>query len=133
MKSDFCEFEETLTSALLAGRWDDSLERHAATCSHCGDLLLVWQYLGAASEQTAPLPAAGLIWWRSQLAERREHAERAVAAIDLMQRFAVAVALIAATVCAAVWRGVDWNVVVLGAALLVCTGIVLYGWVRGRI
>jgi hypothetical protein len=136
MKSNSCDLEEMMTSALARATLSEELGQHAASCVHCADLLLVSQFLGEAApstDQTAPLPMAGLIWWKAQLAERREHAERAVAAIDIMQKLALAVTLGTLSGCALIWRPIDLIVLLLGACLLVGTLAVLYGWVRGRI
>jgi hypothetical protein len=136
MKSDFCDLEETIALALARGPLPEELSRHAAGCAHCSDLLLISQFLkeaAPATDEAARLPAAGLIWWKAQLAARREHAERAVVAIDIMQKLTLAVSLVAVVGCAFLWRTIDLNVLLLGACLLVGTVAALYSWVRGRI
>jgi hypothetical protein len=97
-------------------------------------LKLAWQALAqvAEDEETAPLPAPGLIWWRSQLADRREQAERAVAAIALMHKLAIAVALIAVILLVRLWKPGAWTILV-GLSMALATAGVLYSWARGRI
>jgi hypothetical protein len=133
---DFCEFEEILKAALANGEWNEGLEEHVAACSQCADCLLVSKYFAEAANAAEPafnLPAPGLIWWRAQLAERHEHAARAVAAIDLMQKLATAIALAAVVVCLFLWGPVDRNFLLMALGLLISTAALLYGWIRGRI
>jgi hypothetical protein len=136
MRPELCEYEEAVGAALSSGQWNDELVRHLASCSQCADLRLVSQYLasaGTAIEEAAPLPAPGLIWWRAQLAERQEQATRGVAAIDLMQKLAIAVALIGLVAITLLWKPIDWGALLIGVGLLLSSAAVLYGWVRGRI
>jgi hypothetical protein len=129
MKSDFCDLDERMTSALARGPLPEELRQHAASCAQCADLLLISQFLKDAqppTDGTAQAFTAGLIWWKARLAERREHAEHAVAAIDIMQKIALAVALIGVVACALIWRTIDLNVLLLGAGLLVGTMAALY-------
>ncbi len=138
MKAEFCEFEESVAAAFFSGQWTDELSNHVARCGHCADLRLVLECLAKAASPsqeaaTAPLPAPGLIWWRAQLAERRQQATRAVAAIDFMQKFAVAAALLAVAGVIAVWKPIDWGTVFIGLGLSAGTMAVLFSWARGRI
>jgi hypothetical protein len=135
MKSEVCEFEEAVGTASSSGLWADELRKHLAVCSQCSDLRLVSEYLASARlvDDAAPLPAAGLIWWRAQLAERKERAARAMVAIEIMQKLAIAVALVIVMVIGSLWKPVDWSTLLMGAGLLLSTSAVLYGWVRGRI
>jgi hypothetical protein len=134
MMREMCEFEDTVAEALTSGQWADDVREHVQRCGHCAELQIVWAALHTAKPtDESRLPAPGLIWWRGQLDERREAARRAVAAIDIMQKLAVAVALVAAIVFGWLWTPVDWGVLLLGAGLLLSTAIVLYGWIRGRI
>jgi hypothetical protein len=134
MKSEICEFEEFVAGALASGLWSGELRQHLSGCTHCAELELVWQFLApvATDEETVPLPAPGLIWWRSQIAGRRAQAECAVAAIALMQELAIAVALTAVVVFAWLWTPGVWTISI-GLSMALVTGAVLYGWARGRI
>jgi hypothetical protein len=134
MKAEICGFEDAVSAALGSGEWSAELRAHLNGCAPCAELELVYQSLAHATknENTAPLPAPGLIWWRSQLEERREQAERALAAIALMQKLAIAVALVAAVAFMWFAKPGVWPVL-LGLSMLLATGAVLYGWERGRI
>jgi hypothetical protein len=134
MKAEICEFEDATAAALASGEWSAGLREHQNACPICADLELVWQSLASATtnHDAAPLPAPGLIWWRGQLAERRQQAERAVAAIALMQRLAIAAALIAAVPLLWLCKPDVW-LILLAVGMLLATGVVLYGWARGRI
>jgi hypothetical protein len=133
MMSETCGLEDTVALALASGQWNGQLREHVAACAHCAELELVWQSLTqAAQKESTPLPVAGLIWWRSQLDERREKAERAVASIAIMQKLTIASALAAATASLWLWKPGVWLVLV-GLGMVLATGAVLYGWVRGRI
>jgi hypothetical protein len=137
MNLEFCEYEEAVTAALASGQWSEELVQHLTACRQCADLRLVSQYLATAApptrEQTTHLPAPGLIWWRAQLAERQALAARAVAAIEVMQKVALAVALVAVVTCAIFTKPVELSTLLLGAGLAGGSAAVLYGWVRGRI
>ncbi len=134
MKVEICEFEEATAAASASGEWSAELRQHLSACAACAELKLVWQSLAAATsdQDTAPLPAPGLIWWRSQLAKRREQAERAVSAIALMQKLAIALSLAAAMPLLWLCKPSVW-LILFGVSLLLGTGAVLYGWARGRI
>jgi hypothetical protein len=133
MTSEMCDFEDAVSMALASGQWNDALREHVTACERCAELELVWQSLRqAAKTEEAPLPAAGLIWWRSQLAEKREQAERAVAAIALMQKLAVALVMVAVVPFVWFWKPGVWLILV-ALSMVLATGAVLYGWARGRI
>jgi hypothetical protein len=137
MRPEFCEFEEPVAAALSSGQWTHELREHLAHCGQCADMCLVSQYLAGTAarpgEESGPLPAPGLIWWRAQLAERQEQAARAMAAIEIMQNIAIAAALVVVAVLPLFWKPMHWSTLLMGVGLLVSTAAVLYGWVRGRI
>ena len=132
MNVEICEFEEAIAAASASGEWSAELREHLSACAACAELHLVRSALAVATTDDAPLPAAGLIWWRSQLAKRREQAEHAVAAIALMQKLAIALALAAAMPLLWLCKPNVW-LILFGVSLLLGTGAVLYGWARGRI
>jgi hypothetical protein len=140
MTNEFCEYEDAVAAALQRGQMDGSLRGHLRVCPHCAELQLIWQYFESAAplaDEFRPLPAPGLIWWRAQLAERREQAQRAVAAIELMQKLAIGVTLIALVTFALLWgrdiSPVYPNTSLIGAGMFLANAVVLYGWARGRI
>ena len=78
-----CAREKELAGALHDGTWpyacDAELRAHVAACQECNDLVLVTQTLRQArveSALAAPLPPAGLLWWRAQLRRRNAALER---------------------------------------------------------
>ena len=88
-----CEYEAALLTALEQEQLPEGLSRHVANCQACTDIAAVWSYLhdiGQDAADTDQLPAAGLIWWRAQLAERRKLASRSVASIRIVQNAAIA-------------------------------------------
>jgi hypothetical protein len=134
MNAEICEFEEATAAALASGEWSAELRKHLNACPLCVELELVWQSLAQVTtdQNATPLPAPGLIWWRSQLAGRRQQAERALAAIALMQKLAIAVALVAVVPFMWLCKPGVW-LILLGLSMFLATGAVLYGWARGRI
>lgn len=135
MKAEFCRFEEAVTAAIQSGEWNEDLRRHVAGCEECADLALVARYCAAAAKDIpeAPLPAAGLLWWRAQIAERQEQAERAVAAIEVVQKVAIGVVLVLLLGLLMLSKPVHWEALLAAFGLFASSGVVLYSWVRGRI
>jgi hypothetical protein len=134
MNAEMCEFEEATAAALASGEWSAELREHSNSCAACVELALVWESLKPATnvQDAAPLPAPGLIWWRSQLAQRRAQAEQALAAIALMQKLAIALALAAALPLLWLCKPGIW-LISSGLGMFLVTAAVLYGWARGRI
>ena len=134
MSTESCKFDDAVAEALANERWSDELREHLSGCALCAELVLVRQSLAdvSAVEEAEPLPAAGLIWWRAQLAGRREQGQRALAAIEVMQKLAIAVAVIAIVASVWLWKPGVWSILT-GLSMVLATGAVLYGWARGRI
>ena len=103
MNLNDCPQEATLLAALASGSLSGELACHLESCPICQDARLVWTHLHESdvAELDAGLPSPGLIWWRAQLSKQRVAARRSVAAIDVMQRIAVAVTIIAVIALAA--------------------------------
>jgi hypothetical protein len=138
-----CEREPDLLAALARGGLTEELQAHVETCPDCREAQHVWTYLASLDRENeaAPLPAPGLIWWRAQLAARRNQAEESVAAIKLANKTAAALTLAFVCLAAILWWPQSWEhlpVPVLGAGiallvLLFSAGTVLYAWARGKI
>jgi hypothetical protein len=140
-----CEREPELLAALASRGLTEELRAHLEACPDCREAQEVWTYLAGLGEETledaAPLPAPGLIWWRAQLAAKRNQAEESVAAIKLATKTAVALTLALVCLVAIWWGPQSWEhlpVPVLGAGiallvLLFSAGTVLYVWARGKI
>jgi hypothetical protein len=87
-----CEFESRVLDASFSGVFDADLLSHIEICAQCADLALVVGALGEAATTVDhdPLPDPQRIWLRAQINERRQAARRAVGAIVLVQRIAMA-------------------------------------------
>src|SRR5215472_15943597 len=92
MKAYRCDQEDAVLEAVGSGHWPDAeLRAHAAACPICADVALVAEVLEAENEWIeieAPLPPAGLVWWKAQMRAKRDAAERAAAPIRLVERVA---------------------------------------------
>jgi hypothetical protein len=136
MNAEFCEFEEAVVAAIANGEWSDSLRHHVANCGQCADLQLISEYLRqvtAREEEATVLPTPSFLWWRAQLAERQEKAQQALAAIEIVQKLAIAFAVICLILFAWLWTPLHGGTLLAALGLSVSTGLVLFGWVRGRI
>ena len=95
MKAYFCEYESAVLEAVEWGRWPHGcaaeLRAHVAQCAICADVALVARILEPESRRAraeAPLPAAGVVWWKVQLRVRREAAARDAEPIAWVERAA---------------------------------------------
>jgi len=114
MKDYLCEQESAVLEAVESGRWphgcDDELRTHVAQCAICADVVLVSRILQQEkqrAEADAPLPAAGLVWWKAQLRARREAAARAAEPIAWVERAAGLFGIVS-LVALTLWR---WDLV----------------------
>jgi len=100
MKRMYCEQEARLVQALSSGSLSSALEKHAAECPICGEVMLVTELLRSGMEESPPqLPDAGLVWWKAQLASRRAAMQRATVALGIVRllAYSAAVAVVAWT------------------------------------
>ncbi|MGB6875014.1 MAG: hypothetical protein WBD87_03170 [Candidatus Acidiferrales bacterium] len=91
MKQGHCVFEGKIVEASRSAEWSDALLAHLADCRACEEVALVAGYLCESADPSrvdAPLPDAGRIWWRAQLAAKAEAMERAMRPILWVRRFA---------------------------------------------
>jgi hypothetical protein len=112
-----CSREEEVRESLQRGQWPDGcgeeLRSHVEGCRRCDDVVLVSLALRgqrSEAEKTAPVIAAGPLWWRAQLRRRNAAVERMAKPIRVAQIFALTVNLVAA-VGFLVWQarhGVRW-------------------------
>lgn len=106
MKQKSCPQEAAVARAVRAGQWEEALRAHAAGCTYCREVAQAagWmQSLARSPEEEAALPGAGLVWWKAQLAQKLEEAERAQKPLRVMTAVAEAVAALGVTGLAA------WN------------------------
>jgi hypothetical protein len=135
-----CEYEEQVVAALGAGHVPEMLAAHMDRCAVCRDVKLVFQFLESASiaHEDTPVSAAGLIWWRARLHEKRALAARSVKPIRTVQTVAIvlvlAVAAIFAVVAGPAWIGkaspLVITVVICGCGLIVSAAGLLTFWAR---
>jgi len=106
MKRDRCSMEDKINSAARSGQWSESLLSHFAACPQCEETVFVSSYLreSAATSAAEPLPDAGRIWRKAQVASNAAIIERAVRPILWARRFAFA----AAAAAAIAFLGVAW-------------------------
>jgi hypothetical protein len=100
-----CTRSGDVAAAVAAGEFsrggDGDLHQHVAACDACRDLVLDMSALRAERARVrrdAPMPSAGLVWWRAQLRERQQAARQAAAPVAAVH----AAALVGAVVLAAV-------------------------------
>jgi hypothetical protein len=73
------------------------LGHHVSVCPTCADLVMVMSSLRSEwdrSRRTAPVPSAGLVWWRAQLRQRQSAARAAAAPVTVLHAITLAVALV---------------------------------------
>jgi predicted anti-sigma-YlaC factor YlaD len=77
-----CPREQEVTEAIATGRWPglagSEVAAHTASCDVCRDVVDVARAVfedAQLARRNAPIPPAGLVWWRAQLRARREVAE----------------------------------------------------------
>ena len=102
MKKTGCKNESRILEALRDGckpeAFEESLREHVAGCISCAELVYVHELFQKDGEQmrvAAPIPEAGRIWWRAQMATRRACAERALRPIAIAERAAFAAGSVA--------------------------------------
>lgn len=98
-----CHLEQELLDAIVARRWPDraepALREHVATCSVCADVaeIAVAFFDDRDTDRSeVAVPAASVIWWKSQIRAREEAARLAARPIVLVQAAATISAAIAA-------------------------------------
>jgi hypothetical protein len=135
-----CEYEAQVVAALGAGHVPEELAAHLDQCAVCREAKLVFRFLETASAeiQDVQASAAGLIWWRARLYEKRALAARSVTPIRTVQTIAIVLALVAAAIFGAM-MGPEWigkasplviAVVVCGGGLIVSSAGLLAFWAR---
>lgn len=135
-----CEYEEQVVAALGAGQLPDELASHVKRCAVCREVQLVYRFLETASaeKQEEPPSAAGLIWWRARLYEKRALAARSVTPIRTVQTVAIVLALAVAAIFAAM-IGPEWigkasplviSAVICGCGLIASAAGLLAFWTR---
>jgi hypothetical protein len=97
--TNHCDREHDVVAAVLGRRWecvDDELQRHAAECETCGDVVSIASLLSREQERArhdVRVPAAGQIWWRAAVRARLEAAEAAARPLTWLHGIAAACAV----------------------------------------
>ena len=110
-----CEREADVLEAVAFGRWPDlaaELVTHVAACAVCADLVDVARALHGDREaacREAPVPAAGMVWWRATIRARADAARTASRPITVAQGVAGACAVgLTCGLASIAWRSVHW-------------------------
>jgi len=101
MKYEECPFEAEVLAGVVK---DPDLLAHVKTCAVCSEAALLMHAFDEAQDRSraeAPIPDAGLVWWRAQLRARREAVRTAQRPIAVTQ----AIALICAVILLASFLG----------------------------
>jgi len=79
---------------------NEELRQHADACESCREMVTVVTALRSERDRvrrSAPVPSAGLVWWRAQLRQRQQAALKATAPVTAIHAAAI-VAVVALTV-----------------------------------
>ncbi len=106
-----CEREREVFETARSGRWPegcgDELRAHIASCEPCAALVeLAGTLAGEYHEamKTAPVPPAGLVWWRAQRRARQEASRAAMKTATAIQAVTIVAAVLALVLIVA-WSG----------------------------
>lgn len=84
-----CEFEQAILKSVKAGFTSEETKRHAAACADCRETLKIASWLNNMSAASAAppknLPAAGFLWWKSRILEKRRAAEKVSRPLQIAQ------------------------------------------------
>jgi hypothetical protein len=140
---DRCEFEESVLRAVDSGQFNSDLQTHLDWCEVCREVQLVAGFLDGLKEvqiSDTLLPSPESLWWRGQIAQKRDLAERSVAAINVVQKIAGVLIIGLLGLFAALWApqllGGLSHVAPLSVAavlFLASSATVLYAWATERI
>ncbi len=91
-----CEFELRVVKAVKSGFVGDDISGHLKICSNCRETATVvgFFHTNLKNETLLKLPAAGFLWWKSKIIEKRRRAERVAQPILIAQIAAVVVAFL---------------------------------------
>ncbi len=93
-----CEFEPQTIKAAKSGFGSEEISAHIKSCSSCWETAKVVRFLNTNLENETPapdLPAAGFLWWKSKIIEKRRRAERVAQPILIAQISGFAIAFAA--------------------------------------
>lgn len=147
-KEKNCEFEQKIVKEFASRKANQELSAHVASCANCREALKVaaWMQSFAREESRLPaLPTAGFLWWKAQIIQKQNAAERAmqplrwaqVIAFTLAAAAFAGVSIIIPEQFAPVWKYFSESLELIAMPLLisfVCGGIVFlllaYKWLE---
>ena len=95
-----CPREFEVVESVTSSRWPEAcgseLRDHVSSCATCKDVVWVASALQQERQselQRAPIPSAGLVWWRAELRARREAVRAAERPMTLVHSLAAASAV----------------------------------------
>jgi hypothetical protein len=108
-----CAFEQQVVEAARTqSSLSGELQAHADACPVCAEVL--WLTAALATTEQVPVPPAGLIYWKAEIAARRDRADAALRPARWMQAASLA-ALFVLMAVAAIVSGSAW---LIGAAVV---------------
>jgi len=93
-KENNCDFESVVVKSLKSGFLSEEISEHIGACDNCRETMKVVRFFQTNLQSELPpknLPAAGLIWWKSRLREKRRAAEQVAQPILIAQTAAVVI------------------------------------------
>jgi hypothetical protein len=110
-----CPREADVFEAVAFGHWPDhcaDLVVHVSSCEVCAELVEIAGALHDDREslcREAPLPAAGMVWWRATIRARADAARTATQPISVLQGIAGACIVgAAAGLVSVAWQSIHW-------------------------
>lgn len=79
-----CSYENQILDAARTGKWTPELRQHWSDCPSCSEAVLVAEFLNAQAEPE--VPAAGLVWFKSELRRRQDAMDRAMQPLRWAER-----------------------------------------------
>lgn len=92
-----CDYEETIVKAIKSGLENDEVSQHLKTCASCRETAKIVRFFQTSLTNEPPpkvLPAAGLVWWKFRLREKRRASERVARPILIAQTVSVIAAFV---------------------------------------
>lgn len=87
-----CDFEPQLVKAIKKGNANEQISAHLNACPDCQETARIVSFFQrelAREPLASNLPAAGFLWWKAKLREKKVAAERAARPIIIAQTIAV--------------------------------------------
>lgn len=89
-----CDYENGVVKVLNSGFITEEIKTHLASCANCREAAKIVKFFRhnlIKESKSKPLPAAGLIWWKSQLREKQRNAVRISQPMAIVQAVSIAI------------------------------------------